>query len=104
MTYHIVPEDGIVAISEGNSDDDLIPLQRALPPSTEEVMDWQPSPLPNSMLLSILFTYRSYVLIINVVHTVFYAVKVFLIKYTDMRYAFLKPKKLYQPTVFLKTN
>ncbi|XP_043254590.1 E3 ubiquitin-protein ligase Ubr3 [Colletes gigas] len=32
----IVPEDGIVAISDTDSEDDLIPLQRALPPSTEE--------------------------------------------------------------------
>ncbi|XP_076232510.1 ubr3 ubiquitin ligase isoform X2 [Calliopsis andreniformis] len=34
----IVPEDGIVATSDGNSEDDLIPLQRALPPSTEVTM------------------------------------------------------------------
>ncbi|XP_033303152.1 E3 ubiquitin-protein ligase Ubr3 isoform X1 [Bombus bifarius] len=33
-----VPEDGIVTISEANSEDDLIPLQRALPSTTEESM------------------------------------------------------------------
>lgn len=48
----IVPEDGIVAISDGNSEDDLIPLQRALPPPTEESMAvaLEPPPSSNSML------------------------------------------------------
>lgn len=51
----IVPDDGIVAISDANSEDDLLPLQRALPPSTEESMALalEPPPLPNSMLLSL---------------------------------------------------
>ncbi|XP_053987373.1 E3 ubiquitin-protein ligase Ubr3 [Hylaeus volcanicus] len=34
----IVPEGEIVAISDSNTDDELLPLQRALPPSTEETM------------------------------------------------------------------
>ena len=48
----IVPEDGIVAIPHGNSEDDLIPsLQRALPPSTEESMALalESPPSPNRM-------------------------------------------------------
>ncbi|XP_076160459.1 ubr3 ubiquitin ligase isoform X2 [Ptiloglossa arizonensis] len=48
----IVPEDGIVAISDGNSEDDLIPLQRALPPPTEESMAvaLEPPPSSNNMV------------------------------------------------------
>nr|XP_034188211.1 E3 ubiquitin-protein ligase Ubr3 isoform X2 [Osmia lignaria] len=47
----IVPDDGIVAISDANSEDDLIPLQRALPPSTEESMALalESPPLPNNI-------------------------------------------------------
>ncbi|XP_076675053.1 ubr3 ubiquitin ligase isoform X2 [Andrena cerasifolii] len=43
----IAPEDGIVAISDGNSADDLIPLQRALPASTEESMALALEPPPS---------------------------------------------------------
>lgn len=47
-----VPEDGIVTISEANSEDDLITLPRALPSFTEESMALalESPPLPNSML------------------------------------------------------
>ncbi|KAK9296366.1 hypothetical protein QLX08_009590 [Tetragonisca angustula] len=46
-----VPEDGIVTISEANSEDDLISLQRALPSSTEESMALalESPPLPNNI-------------------------------------------------------
>lgn len=51
-----VPEDGIVTISEANSEDDLIPLQRALPSTTEESMALaiESPPLLNSMLLNLI--------------------------------------------------
>lgn len=34
MNY--APEDGVVAIPRGDSEDELLPMTRALPPSTEE--------------------------------------------------------------------
>lgn len=51
-----VPEDEIVTISEANSEDDLISLQRALPPTTEESMALaiESPPLLNSMLLNLI--------------------------------------------------
>ncbi|XP_076228505.1 ubr3 ubiquitin ligase isoform X4 [Nomia melanderi] len=52
--YHmtIVPEDGIVAISDVNNEDDIIPAQRALPSSTEESMAlaFESPPSPNNMV------------------------------------------------------
>ncbi|KAI4500168.1 hypothetical protein M0802_004585 [Mischocyttarus mexicanus] len=48
----IIPEDGIVAIQHGNTEGDLMPLQRALPPSTEESMALalESPPSPNNMV------------------------------------------------------
>ncbi|KOC63815.1 E3 ubiquitin-protein ligase UBR3 [Habropoda laboriosa] len=48
---HIIflSEDGLVSIREANSEDDLIPLRRALPPSTEESMTLESPPLPNNI-------------------------------------------------------
>ncbi|XP_043683976.1 E3 ubiquitin-protein ligase Ubr3 isoform X1 [Vespula pensylvanica] len=48
----IIPEDGIVAIQHGNVEGDLMPLQRALPPSTEESMALalESPPSPNNMV------------------------------------------------------
>nr|XP_033321626.1 E3 ubiquitin-protein ligase Ubr3 isoform X1 [Megalopta genalis] len=48
----IVPEDGIVAISDVNNEDDIIPPQRALPSSIEGSMTLalEPPPSPNNMV------------------------------------------------------
>ncbi|KAG7208964.1 hypothetical protein KM043_015133 [Ampulex compressa] len=48
----IVPEDGIVAIPQGNNENDLIPLQRALPASAEEsmVLVTEGPPSPSNMV------------------------------------------------------
>lgn len=61
----IVPEDGIVAIARSNSEDDLIPLQRALPPSGEESMALaiESPPSPNSTLFKLVILLLSFFII-----------------------------------------
>lgn len=66
----IIPEDGIVAIQHGNVEGDLMPLQRALPPSTEESMALalESPPSPNSMLFLIVSTLSQFSILTIIIY------------------------------------
>lgn len=66
----IIPEDGIVAIQHGNIEGDLMPLQRALPPSTEESMALalESPPSPNSMLFLIVSTLSQFSILTIIIY------------------------------------
>ncbi|XP_031787991.1 E3 ubiquitin-protein ligase Ubr3 isoform X1 [Nasonia vitripennis] len=53
-TMNYAPEDGVVAIPRGDSEDELLPMTRALPPSTEEseffALESRPTPNTDGML------------------------------------------------------
>lgn len=59
VEYSMAIETGIVALAPDNSENELIPLQRALPPSREEpiVLAIESPPSPNSMFLIFFFEF-----------------------------------------------
>ena len=76
----IVPEDGVVAIPRGDSEDDLLPLSRALPPSTDEttVFALESRPTPNSTFIILTRFVHSFKFSLAIGSFIHYSIPIFI--------------------------